>query len=302
MGDIMATPRKKPRAKKSSTPDAKKDSCFVIMPFGGYFNDYYTSIFVPAIEAAGLRSRRADDLYSPSTIVSDIWDNTRKAKLILADLSGKNPNVFYELGLAHAIAKPAILVVESMDDIPFDLRALRILEYDKNDANWGALLQGKIEQAIKEVLAAPHLSVPAAFVEVTPSPPTSTLTVHDRELLQIRQELDHLRRQVRGRPTHFRSRPMPNEVREMIMEFLESGMPERRILQRLMSMDIPESFIKSSIGELIGSSRHTSSLESGENSSADAERVTKTGSTRSSSAKKTVAKKPIKRTAKKEIP
>ena len=107
------------------------------MPFGGWFDDYYSTVFVPAIEKAGLESRRADDLYRPSTIVSDIWKFTMKAKLVLADLSEKNANVFYELGLAHALAKPVILVVEPMDDVPFDLRALRVLQYDKNDPNWG---------------------------------------------------------------------------------------------------------------------------------------------------------------------
>ena len=101
------------------------------MPFGGWLDDYYETIYRPAIIAAGLEPHRADDLYRPSTIVTDIWSYTRRAKLLLADLTGKNPNVFYELGLAHALAKPVILVAEEMDDIPFDLRALRIIVYDK---------------------------------------------------------------------------------------------------------------------------------------------------------------------------
>ena len=76
--------------------------CFVIMPFGGWLDDYYETIYRPAIQAAGLEPHRADDLYRPSTIVNDIWAYTRRAKLLVADLTGKNPNVFYELGLAHA--------------------------------------------------------------------------------------------------------------------------------------------------------------------------------------------------------
>jgi len=48
--------------------------------------------------------------------------------VLLADLTGKNPNVFYELGLAHALAKPVILIAETLDDIPFDLRALRVIQ------------------------------------------------------------------------------------------------------------------------------------------------------------------------------
>ncbi|HEX3745946.1 MAG TPA: hypothetical protein VHW09_18520 [Bryobacteraceae bacterium] len=96
-------------AKRKDIPNPKpKDICFVIMPFGGWLDDYYKAIYRPAIEAANLEPHRADDLFRPSTIVNDIWAYTRKAKLLLADLTGKNPNVFYELGLAHALAKPVV--------------------------------------------------------------------------------------------------------------------------------------------------------------------------------------------------
>src|SRR5712692_6893487 len=142
-----------PKPKKASlVPAAPKDICFTIMPFGGWLDDYYETIYCPAIQAVGLEPHRADDLFRPSTIVNDIWAYTKRAKLLIADLTGKNPNVFYELGLAHALGKPAILVAESMDDIPFDLRALRIITYDKNAPNWGNLLHQKVESAIREVL------------------------------------------------------------------------------------------------------------------------------------------------------
>src|SRR5687767_13683863 len=87
-------------SKTGSGPTGRpeKDICFVIMPFGGWLDDYYTDIYCPAIKAAGLAPHRADDLFRPSTIVNDIWAYTKKARLVLADLSGKNPNVFYELG------------------------------------------------------------------------------------------------------------------------------------------------------------------------------------------------------------
>jgi hypothetical protein len=122
------------------------------MPFGGWLDDYYTSIYCPAIEAAGLEPHRADDLFTPSTITNDIWAYTKKAKVVLADLTGKNPNVFYELGLAHALGRPAILISESLEDIPFDLRALRIILYDKNAPDWGRILKEKIESNSSGVL------------------------------------------------------------------------------------------------------------------------------------------------------
>jgi hypothetical protein len=155
----MAVRKSKLKVPAAKPAEAAPETCFTVMPFGGWFDDYYESIYKPAIERAGLRACRADDLYRPSTIVTDIWTYTKSAKLILADLSGKNPNVFYELGLAHALAKPAILVTESMDDVPFDLRALRVLQYDKNQPRWGEQLQEKITASIKEVVASPLQAV-----------------------------------------------------------------------------------------------------------------------------------------------
>jgi hypothetical protein len=94
---------------KGEQETEERDLCFVIMPFGGWYDKYYQEIFQLAIEEAGLKSSRADSLYRSSPIVQDIWSYTKKAKVLLADLSTRNPNVFYELGLAHAIAKPVIL-------------------------------------------------------------------------------------------------------------------------------------------------------------------------------------------------
>ena len=88
----------------------------------------YNSFWVAKMDSAG----------------NDIWDYTQRAKILLADLTGKNANVFYELGLAHAAGKPVILVTGSIDDVPFDLRALRVIEYDKNAPDWGKVLKGKL--------------------------------------------------------------------------------------------------------------------------------------------------------------
>ena len=59
-----------------------KPACFTIMPFGEWFDDYYDELYCPAIRAAGLEPKRADDLYRPSTIINDIWSYTQSAKLI----------------------------------------------------------------------------------------------------------------------------------------------------------------------------------------------------------------------------
>ncbi|HEX8098721.1 MAG TPA: hypothetical protein VF660_00790 [Actinomycetota bacterium] len=244
--------RTKKPAKRPADVPAKgtgRDICFVIMPFGGWLDDYYETIYAPAIEAVELEPHRADDLYRPSTIVNDIWSYTQRAKLLLADLTGKNPNVFYELGLAHALGKPAILVAESMDDIPFDLRALRIIVYDKNDPRWGERLQEKVQTSITEVLKAPQEAVLPAFLHVRPAAAAPSVTLREKDIIEIKQELDLLRREIRRVPVSGRI-INPREARFRIEQYLGSGLSEEAIIRRLRTEGPPESWIREQINEV----------------------------------------------------
>jgi hypothetical protein len=241
----MARKKKTSRARKSK--GAARAVCFVIMPFGGWFDDYYESIYCPAISAAGLEPHRADDLYRPSTIVQDIWTYTKQAQLILADLTGKNPNVFYELGLAHGIARPAILVSESLDDIPFDLRALRVIEYNKNASNWGEVLQDKIEAAIKEVLRSPLEAVLPAFLSVKGGAAKTTVTPHEKDLLEVKKDLDLLKAEMQRRRMFEdrQRRHLPREEAEArLQHYLRTGMPASEIIERLAALGAPASWVE----------------------------------------------------------
>ncbi len=184
---------RKKAPKKAATPrrktEAMEEICFVIMPFGHWFDVYYDEIYIPAITKAKLKPVRADDMYRPSSIVKDIWSLTNQAKIVLADMTGKNPNVFYELGLAHATKTPAVLVAESMSDVPFDLRALRVLEYNRNHPGWGGILQDAITSSLGEVLAAPEDAVPPAFLELEQQSKTGPITAEQKELMQLRKEV-----------------------------------------------------------------------------------------------------------------
>jgi hypothetical protein len=245
---------KKTRAKRS------KGDCFVIIPFGGWLDDYYDEIYVPAIEASGLQAHRADDLFRPSTIVNDIWAYTKNAKLLIADLSGKNPNVFYELGLAHALAKPAVLVAESIEDIPFDLRALRVIIYDKNAPDWGSLLKEKVKQSITEVLASPAEAVLPAFLNVRPASAKVSVTPGQKDVIEMKQELDLLRRDFRASvsvedPRIRRDTIDPEEALSLIASSLNQGIPESQIIRRLLRLGPPPEWIRSEIRRLKKSAR-----------------------------------------------
>ena len=243
--------RQTSKSKLASNANVEPDHCFTIMPFGGWFDQYYESIYCPAIEAAGLKPCRADDLYRPSTIVNDIWSYTQKAKLILADLSGKNPNVFYELGLAHALAKPAILVTESIDDVPFDLRALRVLEYNKNQPRWGELLQEKITTSIREVLESPIQAVLPAFLAVKHEAKPKAISEHERNMLEMRREIDLLRNEVMRSRMLRPSAPAFSEweAKERLNRYLAGGVPHSIIVRRLTESGLPVEWVKRQIDE-----------------------------------------------------
>jgi hypothetical protein len=229
---------KKAAVKKPKSQTSKSNHlCFVIMPFGGWFDKYYEEIFCPAIKNSGLVPKRADDLYRPSNIVQDIWAFTKKAKIILADLTNKNPNVFYELGLAHAATKPVILITQNIEDIPFDLRSLRIIEYDKNSPNWGTILQEDIKNAITETLESPNETIPSAFLEVSAPAATKAVTKKEKDLVELKQKFELLERQVmKYVPTSRSFRPMNSADKHIdrIKGFLHDGMSEDLIIRRMM--------------------------------------------------------------------
>jgi hypothetical protein len=139
------------------------DTCFVMMPFGTWFDRYYQEIYIPAIKDAGLEPVRADELFTTGSVVEQIWEEINKAKLLLADLSGKNANVFYELGLAHAACKPVIFTASNTGDVPFDLRHLRVIIYEVQEPDWGNKLRKQITDYLKNAAREPEKSIPHPF-------------------------------------------------------------------------------------------------------------------------------------------
>ena len=104
---------------------------FLLSPFGEPFDGIFADHIKPTVEKIGeLNCLRADDIYDIQPVIDDIWRLTNEAKIIIAELTGKNANVFYETGLAHAIGKEVILITQSMDDVPFDLQHHRYIRYE----------------------------------------------------------------------------------------------------------------------------------------------------------------------------
>ena len=132
--------------------DQIKNECFVIMPFQPKFDVIYEGVIAPAIQKAGLDALRGDGIYGAQRVMDDVWKGIREARIILAELTGRNANVLYELGLAHAIGKEVIIIVNAMKDVPFDLRDVRCIVYETSHPRWGDQLSQKIVKTIKGVL------------------------------------------------------------------------------------------------------------------------------------------------------
>lgn len=130
--------------------------CFVLMPFSNdqHLQEIYADHVKPAIESVGLECRRADDIYDTSLIVENIWENIVRSRLLIAELTGRNPNVFYELGIAHTVGKEVILLAQNMNDVPFDLRHLRVIIYETTPRGINGL-EKQLKATISTVLARP---------------------------------------------------------------------------------------------------------------------------------------------------
>lgn len=102
---------------------------FVLMPFLSELKPVFDDHIKPIANALNLTVARADDFFSQNAIIEEIWSAIALAQILIADCTNKNPNVFYEIGIAHAIGKPVILITQNYEDVPFDLRHRRFIQY-----------------------------------------------------------------------------------------------------------------------------------------------------------------------------
>ena len=125
------------------------------MPFGDESDVQlvYRNHVKPVIEQkCQLRCERADDIYDVSGIMQSVWEGINRAGVVVAELTGRNPNVFYELGVAHTLGRPVIMLSQDIEDVPSDLRHLRCILYRYKPDVIGAF-ETTLEKTLKSVLA-----------------------------------------------------------------------------------------------------------------------------------------------------
>ncbi|PIE10267.1 MAG: hypothetical protein CSA72_09715 [Rhodobacterales bacterium] len=120
---------------------SRDDIIGVMMPFGNGFGGVYEAIKA-ACSTTPLPARRADEVWNSSVLINDILELINHSAVVICDLTGRNENVFYELGIAHAWGKPVIPITQRPEDVPFDLRHHRYLTYLNNSEGLTTLQSG----------------------------------------------------------------------------------------------------------------------------------------------------------------
>lgn len=113
-----------------------KNDIFMIMPFRDEFESIYRHFIVQIVKSLNLSIKRGDDFFSShnKSIIEEIWSAIYSSKMVIADCTGRNPNVFYEIGIAHVLGKPTIMITQNIEDVPFDVQSRRLIQYQNNAA------------------------------------------------------------------------------------------------------------------------------------------------------------------------
>ena len=106
---------------------------FLIAPFEPLLHNIYEENIKPVCNRMKLSVKRGDEFARTGSVMRQVWSAICGAKFIIADLTQSNPNVFYEIGIAHALGKETILICQSEDDIPFNIQYLRTIIYDRSE-------------------------------------------------------------------------------------------------------------------------------------------------------------------------
>ena len=122
----------------------------VMMPFAAEFNDVYEAIKA-ACRTCRIEALRVDEIYKTTKIMDDVFAAIAQSRLVICDLTGRNANVLYESGLAHALNCDVILVTQAIEDVPFDLRQFRVIKYLSNQEGLSKLTTD-LERTIQETL------------------------------------------------------------------------------------------------------------------------------------------------------
>lgn len=175
------------------TNTAPKTFVFVLMPFHGDFDDIYHLGIKAACEQVGVYCERADEQLELGNIMERVYNNIAKSDIIIADMTGRNANVFYEVGYAHALNKQVILLTHNSSDIPFDLNQYPHIVYE---GKISAKLKPELEKRLRWCIENPRDSLTKVevglefFINATPIIDNPTIDIKVDNSYQFIVHLD----------------------------------------------------------------------------------------------------------------
>jgi hypothetical protein len=213
------------------------ERAFVIMQIGAKdsperkrADEIYNFIIAPAVEDAGLEPYRADQDPTPGAITPKFLSELLNARLIIADLTGRNPNVFYELGIAHSFARPLISIADTSSSLPFDTKDERVIELGEYPSTGLTYAQGEQAktslQTILKIVLSDNYEPPSPLREVAANASVDRLAPENpiaAEMAQIRESLEELRKQA-----------IPQLYYDLLEEILDLSRRADRELSRLI--------------------------------------------------------------------
>ena len=145
----------------------EKPTAFVAMQFSPPYNELFADVIKPICEDEfGIKALRSDETFGPGLIIADIMAQINSAKIVIADITPENSNVFYEVGYAHAYRKPTILIADKTRKLPFDVSGFRTLFYENTIAGKRLVEEG-LRKHLRAILT--QLQIPAGPAAAGPA-------------------------------------------------------------------------------------------------------------------------------------
>jgi hypothetical protein len=212
-------------------------------------DEVYNYVVVPVLKELGLRPYRADLDPTPGQITPQMLRKLLDARVVIADLTGRNPNVFYELGVAHSFARPVIALADSAKLLPFDAHDERIIELGEYQGRLPVAQaeEGKanLRKALEVVLSDDYEPT-SPVVEAASSQSLDELAPENpiaAELAAIRETVDEIRKTVRPRAvTPPTTRAQLDSMKQLVEALVADGRVEDTELEAMVTDSTPESF------------------------------------------------------------
>jgi hypothetical protein len=190
-------------------------------------NEVYNYLIIPGVSQAKRMYKciRADEVQKPNNIVKDIARKLKTAEVVIADLTGQNPNVFYELGVRHALGGKTIILSQSLNDVPFDLRSIRTIIYDTKTPSGNDATKKQIAKFLQELDDEPGESdnpvtetIGKIPERISDSQPAGLGDSVAHELEQLRRVIDVTSYNLLQQTEHLSTRELKKTIQQAIDE------------------------------------------------------------------------------------